>query len=116
MAALFNLEKLTVSMVVVTEADSLENAKLIFSFFENFIGTSESCGCTGCGVSCDCWLGKSGIRIECGLLAILIVAIVYVTKFAKRGLIHASDFPTLTKHNIICKQAIRLKFSVVLVQ
>ena len=40
----------------------------------------------------------------------------YVTKFAKRGLIHASDFPTLTKHNFICKQAIKLKFSVLLAQ
>ena len=39
-----------------------------------------------------------------------------VTEFAKRGLIHASDFPTLTSHNFICKQAITLKFSVLLVQ
>ena len=31
----------------------------------------------------------------------------YVTKFAKRGLIHASDFPNLMRHNFICKQAIR---------
>ena len=44
------------------------------------------------------------------------IATVYVTEFAKRGLIHASDFPTLTKHNFICKQAIKLKFSVLLAQ
>ena len=41
---------------------------------------------------------------------------IYVTEFAKRGLIHASDFPTLTKRNFICKQVIRLKFSILLVQ
>ena len=40
----------------------------------------------------------------------------YVTEFAKKGLIHASDFSTLTRHNFICKQAIKLKFSVLLVQ
>ena len=40
----------------------------------------------------------------------------YVTEFEKRGLIHASDFPTLTRHNFICKQAIKLQFSVLLVQ
>ena len=40
----------------------------------------------------------------------------YVTDIAKRGLIHASNFPTLTSHNVICKQAIKLKFSVLLVQ
>ena len=39
----------------------------------------------------------------------------FVTEFVKKGLIHASDFPTLTSHNFICKQAIRLKFSVLLV-
>ena len=41
---------------------------------------------------------------------------IIVTEFAKRGLIHSSDFPTLTKRNFICKQVIRLKFSIVLVQ
>ena len=41
---------------------------------------------------------------------------IIVTEFAKRGLIHASDFPTLTRHNFICKQAIKLTFSVLLVQ
>ena len=40
----------------------------------------------------------------------------YVTEFAKRGLIHPSDFPTLKRHNFILKQAIRLKGSVLLVQ
>ena len=40
----------------------------------------------------------------------------FVTEFVKRGLIHASNFPTLTSHNFICKQAIKLKFSVLLVQ
>ena len=40
----------------------------------------------------------------------------YVTEFGKRGLIHASNFPTLTSHNFICKQAIKLKFSVLLIQ
>ena len=64
MAALFNLEKLTVSMIVVTEADSLVNAKLIFSFSEKLIGTIECCGCAGCEVSLDCWLGNSVIRIS----------------------------------------------------
>ena len=64
MAALFNLEKLTVSITVVTEADSLENAKLIFSSFEKLIGTIELCDCTGCEVSFDCWLGTSVIRIS----------------------------------------------------
>ena len=39
-----------------------------------------------------------------------------VTEFAKRGLIHVSDFPTLTRYNFICKQAITLKFSLLLVQ
>ena len=39
-----------------------------------------------------------------------------MTEFAKRGLIYASDFPTLMSHNSICKQAIRLKFSVIVVQ
>ena len=64
MADLFNLEKLTVSMVVVTEADSLENAKLIFSFFEKLIGTIECCGSADCEVSLDCCLGNSAIRIN----------------------------------------------------
>ena len=41
---------------------------------------------------------------------------IYVTEFAKRGLIHASNFRTLTSHYFICKQAIKLKFSVLLVQ
>ena len=40
----------------------------------------------------------------------------YVTEFAKRGLIHAPNFPTLTNHNFIFKQAIKLNFSVLLVQ
>ena len=31
--------------------------------------------------------------------------ILNVTKFAKWGLIHASDFQILTRHNFICKQA-----------
>ena len=47
-------------------------------------------------------------------LALMISA--YVTEFAKRGLIHASNFPTLMSHNFICKRAIKLKFSVILVQ
>ena len=42
--------------------------------------------------------------------------IIYVTEFAKRGLLHASNFPTLTSHNFICKQAIKPTFSVLLVQ
>ena len=40
----------------------------------------------------------------------------FVTEFAKRGLIHASSFPTLTRHNVICKYANELKFSVVFAQ
>ena len=36
----------------------------------------------------------------------------YVTKFAKGGLIYASNFLILKRHNFICKQAIGLKFSV----
>ena len=31
----------------------------------------------------------------------------YVAEFVKRGLIHASDFPNLKRHNFICKQAIQ---------
>ena len=31
-----------------------------------------------------------------------------VNEFAKRGLIHASNFPTLKKYNFICKQVVRL--------
>ena len=41
---------------------------------------------------------------------------IYVTKFAKRVLIHASNFSTLTSHNFIFKQAIKLNVSVLLVQ
>ena len=33
----------------------------------------------------------------------------YVTKSAKRGLIHTSDFATLMSHNFVCDQAITLK-------
>ena len=40
----------------------------------------------------------------------------YVTELAKRGLLHTSDFPSLMRHNFICKQPIRLKFLVLLVQ
>ena len=40
---------------------------------------------------------------------------VYVTRFAKRGLIHASDFATLMRHNFICGSAMKLKFTVSLV-
>ena len=40
---------------------------------------------------------------------------VNVTGFAKRGLIHASDFATLMRHNFICGSAIKLKFTVSLV-
>ena len=40
----------------------------------------------------------------------------FVTEFVKRGLIHPSNFPTLMRHNFMCKYAIRLKFSVLLVQ
>ena len=36
---------------------------------------------------------------------------VIVTEFAKRDLIHASNFTTLMRHNVICEQAIKLKFS-----
>ena len=41
-----------------------------------------------------------------------------MTKFAKRGLIyiHASDFPTLMRHNFICKQAIKLKLSGIVIK
>ena len=38
-----------------------------------------------------------------------------VTGFAKRGLIHASDFVTLMRHNFICGSAMKLKFTVSLV-
>ena len=64
MAAHCNLEKLMVSIIVVTEADSLENAKLIFSFFEKLIGTIDCCGCADCEASLDCWLDKPVIRIS----------------------------------------------------
>ena len=47
---------------------------------------------------------------------VIVVVTIYVTEFAKRGLIHASSFPTLTSYNFICKQAIKLKFLVLLVQ
>ena len=40
---------------------------------------------------------------------------IYVTGFAKRGLIHASDFATLMRHNFICGSAMKLKFTVSLV-
>ena len=33
-----------------------------------------------------------------------------MTEFVKRDLIQASNFPTLKRHNFICKQAIRPKF------
>ena len=36
--------------------------------------------------------------------------------FAKSDLIHTSDFPNLMSHNFIFKQAVWLKFSVLLVQ
>ena len=36
---------------------------------------------------------------------------VYVTRFAKRGLIHASDFATLMRHNFICGSVMKLKFT-----
>ena len=39
----------------------------------------------------------------------------YVTGFAKRGLIHASDFPTLMRYNSISGLAMRLDFTVSLV-
>ena len=39
-----------------------------------------------------------------------IMAYSYVTKFAKCGLIHASDFVSLKWHNFIYKRVIRLKF------
>jgi len=35
---------------------------------------------------------------------------VNVTGFAKRGLIGASDFTTLKKHNLICSNAINFRF------
>ena len=38
-----------------------------------------------------------------------------VTRFAKRGLIHASDFATLMRHNFTCGSAMKLKFTVSLV-
>ena len=41
---------------------------------------------------------------------------ILVTEFAKRGLIHTSNFQTLMRHNFICKQAIKLKFSTLLAQ
>ena len=36
------------------------------------------------------------------------VELVYVTGFVKRGLIHASDFTTLMRHNFICGSAMKL--------
>ena len=42
-------------------------------------------------------------------------ALLYVTGFAKRGLIHASDFATLMRHTFICSLAMRLTFTVSLV-
>ena len=42
--------------------------------------------------------------------------LINVTEFAKRDLIHASNFPTLMRHKFICKQAIKLIFSVLLVE
>ena len=40
---------------------------------------------------------------------------IYVTGFAKRGLILTSDFATLMSHNFVCDQAITLKVSPTLV-
>ena len=41
--------------------------------------------------------------------------IIYVTGFAKWGLIHTSHFATLMRHNFICGSAMKLKFTVSLV-
>ena len=38
----------------------------------------------------------------------------YVNGFAKRGLIHASDFAILMRHNFICSLAMRLKFTIIM--
>ena len=43
------------------------------------------------------------------------ISISIVTGFAKRGLIHASNFATLMRHNFICGSAMKLKFTVILV-
>ena len=50
------------------------------------------------------------------LLHMFITIYINETKFVKRGLIHASDLATLKRHNFICKQDIRLRFSVLQVQ
>ena len=49
------------------------------------------------------------------LSEIVIAIAIYVTRFAKRGLIHTSDFATLMRHNFICGSAMKLKFTVSLV-
>ena len=46
---------------------------------------------------------------------IYIYSYIYVTGFAKRGLIHASDFANLMRHNFVCSLAMKLKFTVSLV-
>ena len=46
---------------------------------------------------------KSGLDTYTCTYYVYVIKLVYVTEFAKRGLIHAFDFPTLTSHNFICK-------------
>ena len=51
----------------------------------------------------------------CPNLKLTVMKGIYVTGFAKRGLIHASNFATLMRHNFICGSAMKLKFTVSLV-
>ena len=64
--------------------------------------------------------GTVGQREVCNILYAFRGVVVnflytYVTGFAKRGLIHASNFATLMRHNFICGSAMKLKFTVSLV-
>ena len=50
-----------------------------------------------------------------GMYMYILIICTYVIGFAKRGLIHASDFAILMGHNFICGSAMKLKFIVNLV-
>jgi len=58
------------------------------------------------GRSKDCWYGPGDKSCNNEVA----IAALNVTKFAKRGLIHTSDYATLQKHNFFCEQDIELKF------
>ena len=65
---------------------------------------------------CNCKCYSIGIRLLWLLTVTFTKSVKYVTGFAKRGLIHASDFATLMSHNFVCDYAITLKVSPTIVQ